>query len=62
MEKVPAEHLSRKAEKDQLPAVELSLLATVTMSHPTRHWQFGSMAAACHRTPPASGHGRGKTE
>lgn len=56
MEKVPAEHLSRKAEKDQLLAVELSLLATVTVSHPTKHWQFGSMAAASHRTPPDSGH------
>lgn len=60
MEKVPAEHLSRKAEKDQLLAVELSLLATVTVFHPTKHWQFGSMAAASHRTPPDSGHGQRK--
>jgi len=38
VEKVPAEHLSRKAEKGQLLAVELPPLATMTMSHPTRHW------------------------
>lgn len=38
VEKVPAEHLSRKAEKDQLLVLTLPPLATMTMSHPTKHW------------------------